>query len=283
MRNRVVLITGATDGIGAAAARELARRGATLVIVGRNPDKTARVVERLRGETGNERVEGLTADLSAQPDVRRLAEQFRQRHDRLHVLVNNAGAVFHPRRLSADGLEMTFALNHLGYFLLTELLLDVLKASAPARVVNVASAAHRRARLDFDDLQNERRYRAFQVYSQSKLANLLFTSELARRLRGTGVTANALHPGVVLSRFGAEAGWVGRLLRSLTWAFSISPEEGARTVVYLAASPEVEGVTGEYFVEEKVAVSSAAARDEPAARRLWEVSESLTRRGSATR
>jgi retinol dehydrogenase-12 len=278
MQGKVVLITGATDGIGFVAARELARLGAAVVAVGRNADKTAAVVERIRKETGNPHVEGLLADLSSQQDIRRLAQQFRERHDRLDVLLNNAGALFHPRRESVDGIEMTFALNHLGYFLLTNLLLDLLKASAPSRIVNVSSAAHHRGRLDFDDLQRKRGYFSFGVYSASKLANLLFTYELARRLQGTGVTANALHPGLVASRFAVNNGWLGGVLRGLIWAFGIRPEQGARTLIYLASSPEVEGVTGEYFQNEKVRESSPASHDEEAARRLWDISESLTRR-----
>ncbi|HWG45798.1 MAG TPA: SDR family oxidoreductase [Gemmataceae bacterium] len=278
MQGKTVLITGATDGIGLVATRELARLGATVVAVGRNADKTAAVVERIRLETGNPRVEGMLADLSSQRDIHRLVQQFRERHDRLHVLLNNAGALFHPRRESVDGIEMTFALNHLGYFLLTNLLLDVLKASAPARIINVSSAAHRRAKLNFDDLQYRRRYRGMGVYSASKLANLLFTYELARRLQGTGVTVNALHPGLVATRFAVGSSWVGRVLRGLIWCFGISPEQGARTLIYLASSPEVEGVTGKYFQNEKMVESSPASRNEDAARRLWDISEVLTQR-----
>jgi NAD(P)-dependent dehydrogenase (short-subunit alcohol dehydrogenase family) len=276
MQDKTVLITGATDGIGLVAARELARMGASVVAVGRNADKTAAVVQRIRTETGNPHIEGLLADLSSQQDIHRLARQFTERHARLDVLLNNAGALFHPRRESVDGIEMTFALNHLGYFLLTNLLLDVLKASAPSRIVNVSSAAHRRANLDFDDLQRKRGYFSFGAYSASKLANLLFTYELARRLHGTGVTVNALHPGLVASRFAVNNGWLGGVLRGLIWAFGISPEQGARTLMYLASSPEVEGVTGEYFQNEKIVKSSPASHDEAAARRLWEISETLT-------
>jgi retinol dehydrogenase-12 len=276
VRGKTVLITGATDGIGLVTAHELARMSATVVVVGRNADKTAAVVERLKTETGNAAVEGLVGDLSSQQDIRRLAQQFLERHNRLDVLLNNAGALFHPRRESVDGIEMTFALNHLGYFLLTNLLLDVLKASAPARIVNVSSLAHRRAKLDFDDLQGKRRYFAFRAYSASKLANLLFTFELARRLQGTGVTVNALHPGLVASRFAVKNGWIGGLLRGLIHCFGISPEAGAQTSIYLASSLEVEGVTGKYFQKMKVVESSPASRDEDAARRLWDISELLT-------
>jgi NAD(P)-dependent dehydrogenase (short-subunit alcohol dehydrogenase family) len=282
MKGKVILLTGATDGIGAVAAHELARLGATVVAVGRNPDKTAAVVERIKQETSNLQVEGLVADLSSQQDIHRLARQFKERHPRLDVLLNNAGAVFHPRRRSVDGIEMTFALNHLGYFLLTHLLLDLLKASAPSRIVNTSSGAHRRVQMNFDDLQNEHDYRAMRVYSQSKLANLLFTYELARRLQGTGVTVNAFHPGVVMTRFGAETGWVGHLIRALVWPFTITPEKGARTLVHLATAPELAHVTGQYFYKNQVIASSVVSHDEAAARRLWEVSESLTHRTAPT-
>ncbi len=298
MLGKVCLVTGATSGIGEATARELAARGATVVVVGRSAERAAatvaRIERRTRSGTGDSEargsearlgvpngtgnvVESLLADLSSQRDVRRLAEAFTARHDRLHVLVNNAGAVFTRRRESPDGLELTFALNHLAYFLLTTLLLDTLKASAPARVVNVSSDAHTPARLDFDDLQAERGYSGFGVYGRSKLANLLFTYELARRLEGTGVTVNALHPGVVASRFATNNGRLIRLLHPLARPFMISPEQGARTVVYLATSPEVEGVTGQYFVKERPRRSSEASYDLAAAERLWQASADLVR------
>ncbi|HEV8652081.1 MAG TPA: SDR family oxidoreductase [Actinomycetes bacterium] len=275
MRGRICLVTGATSGIGAVTAEELAGRGATVVMIGRSAERTAATVDRIRRRTGSSTVEHLLADLSAQRDVRQLADQFTARHDRLHVLVNNAGAVFIRRHLSPDGLELTFALNHLAYFLLTNLLLDRLKASAPARIVNVSSDAHQRARIDFDDLQAERSY-SVAVYGRSKLANLLFTYELARRLQGTGVTVNALHPGVVATRFGTNNGRVIRLLHPLLRPFLISPEQGARTVVHLATSSEVEGVTGSYFVKERPSSSSRASYDTAAAERLWRVSEEMT-------
>jgi NAD(P)-dependent dehydrogenase (short-subunit alcohol dehydrogenase family) len=274
MRGRVCLVTGATSGIGAAAAEELATLGATVIVAGRNAERAAATVERIRQRTGGA-AEYLLADLSSQQEVRRLAEAVRARHERLHVLVNNAGAVFTERRLSPDGLELTFALNHLAYFLLTGLLLDTLQASAPARIVNVSSDAHQAATIDFDDLQAERGYSGFRVYGRSKLANLLFTYELARRLEGTGVTVNALHPGLVASRFATNLGGLARRLHPLARPFMLSPAQGARTIVYLASSPEVQGVTGRYFVSERDTTSSKASYDRADAERLWQVSATL--------
>jgi NAD(P)-dependent dehydrogenase (short-subunit alcohol dehydrogenase family) len=301
MAGKTCLVTGATAGIGEVTARELARRGARVVIVGRSQQRCEATVEAIRLRTGNPAVEFLRADLSSQAEVRRLAQEFLQRHRRLDVLVNNAGALFARSQESVDGIEMTFALNHLAYFLLTGLLLDTLRASAPARIVNVSSRAHEDVQgLDFDDLQARSgarsfwgyggsrfggllftlfapmRHPAFLQYARSKLANLLFTCELARRLEGTGVTVNALHPGFVASRFSAGHGAFGWLMRRWAGLFAIGVEEGAQTSVYLATSPEVEGVTGRYFVKCKAVPSSPASLDQEAARRLWQVSEELT-------
>jgi NAD(P)-dependent dehydrogenase (short-subunit alcohol dehydrogenase family) len=276
VRGKVCLVTGATSGIGLVAAGELARRGARVVLAGRSPARCAAAVEQVRRQAGSGDVEALLADLSSQGQVRELARQFRDRHARLDVLVNNAGGLWLERRLTADGLEMTFAVNHLAYFLLTHLLLDTLKASAPARVVNVSSEAHRGAALNFDDLQGERRYGGWRAYCRSKLMNLLFTYELARRLEGTGVTANALHPGWVATRFAGDNGWRGRLWQFAARWLAISPEAGAQTILYLATSPEVAGVSGRYFVRERAVPSSPASYDEAAARRLWQVSLELT-------
>jgi len=277
LMGRVCLVTGATAGIGAVTARELARMGATVVGVGRNPDKCATVGERVKSETGNPQVEFLSADLSSQAQVRRLAEAFKQKYDRLEVLVNNAGAYYLTRQECVDGIELTFALNHLGYFLLTNLLLDLIKASAPARIVNVSSNAHQSARMDFASLKGGGFYNSWAAYSQSKLANLLFTYELARRLEGTGVTVNALHPGFVASSFAHNNGWL------VAWGTKVAqklagrtPEDGARTVIYLATSPEVEGISGKYFIDEKVVDSSPVSYDETSAKRLWVVSEQMT-------
>jgi NAD(P)-dependent dehydrogenase (short-subunit alcohol dehydrogenase family) len=275
MRGQVCLVTGATSGIGAVAARELARRGAHVVLTGRDPARCAAAAAEIKYRTGAE-VETLVADLSVQQQVRDLARQFRERHTRLHVLVNNAGAIFRKREATADGLERTFALNHLAYFLLTQSLRDLLEASAPARVVNVSSRAHQGAVLDFDDLQGRRSYNGWRAYCRSKLANLLFTFELSRRLAGTGVTANALHPGWVATGFGGNNGWLGHIWQFAARQLAIGPEEGAQTIIYLACSPEVAGVSGKYFAQEKVVEPSAAASDLEAARRLWEVSLALT-------
>ncbi len=301
MVGRTCLITGASAGVGEAAAWDLARRGARVVIVGRNPARCAASVASIRAGTGNPEVEFLTADLSSQSEVRRLAREFLARHDRLHVLINNAGALFALRRESVDGIEMTLALNHLAGFLLTELLLDVLKASAPARVVIVSSGAHRDAKaFDFGDPQARARrgirsyaqseaasllccltmpwaHPGFRQYAMTKLANLLFTLEFAERLRGSGVTANALHPGFVASRFGSGNGALGLFMRFWSKLLGVSPRRGARTVLYLACAPEMEGLTGQYFEAGKAVVPSAAARDTVAAGRLWALSEQWTR------
>lgn len=277
MSGKVVLITGATSGIGEVTARELARMGATTVLVGRDAARAKASVVAIQRQTANARVESLLADLSSRDQVRRLASEFRSRYDRLDALVNNAGALFYRRETTVDGLEMTFALNHLAPFLLTNLLLDRLIATPDARVITVASMAHVGQSIPFDDLQHERTpYRSFQVYGQSKLANILFTYELARRLAGTGVTANALHPGFVATNFGlAPGGFTGLGLR-LARLVAISPERGAQTSIYLASSPDVQGVTGRYFARCKPVRSSRASHNVDAAGRLWALSEQLT-------
>jgi NAD(P)-dependent dehydrogenase (short-subunit alcohol dehydrogenase family) len=275
LEGKTCLLTGATQGIGRAAATMLARQGPKLVIVGRDPDKTARVVDEVRRESGNAKVEAMIADLSVVSQVRALARDFKAKHARLDVLVNNAGGIFDQRKLTADGFEYTFALDHLAYFVLTNELLDLLKASAPARVVSVSSRAHYRGRIAFDDLMLERGYGQWKAYSQAKLANVLFTRELAIKLAGTGVTANCLHPGVVQTGFGVNTeGW----LRWAVGAFGrmfLSPEQGADTLVWLASSPEVENVSGKYFAKRKEETPSKIARDDEVARRLWDVSERL--------
>jgi NAD(P)-dependent dehydrogenase (short-subunit alcohol dehydrogenase family) len=300
MHDRICMVTGATAGIGLVTARELARLGATVIMVGRNRERGKHMLEAIQRETGSRSVEFIGADLSTQSGVRNLAQQFLARHAQLHVLVNNVGGLFALRQESEDGIEMTLALNHLAPFLLTHLLLDTLKASTPARIINVASEAHEDVKgFDFDDPQAARvggigayprsepasvfyslampwAHPAFMQYARTKLANFLFTAELSRRLAGTGVTANALHPGMVASDFSTGNGVYGWFMRRFMNLRGISVEAGAATSIYLATSPDVESVTGLYFVDKQPARCSAAASDLGAAARLWRLSETLT-------
>lgn len=278
LQGKTVLVTGATSGIGKQTALELAQMGATVILVARDPQKGQAVLEEIRTKTGNANVDLLLADLSSQASIRKLAAEFKGKYQQLHVLVNNAGGFYSTRKMTVDGLEYTFAFNHLAYFLLTNLLLDVLKASAPARIVNVSSGAQGMAKMNFDDLQGEKRYSGQGAYNQSKLANVLFTYALAHRLEGTGVTANVLHPGVVRTNFGREnPPLLFRILFPLIEPFMLTPEKGAETSLYLATSPEVEGVTGKYFAAKKVMRSNPVSYDEAAQEKLWQVSEELTR------
>lgn len=276
MRDKVVLVTGATSGIGLETARALARQGATVVIVGRSREKGERVLAELRQSTGNAKIDLLLADLSSMAAVRNLAADFLAKYDRLDVLVNNAGAIYTDRQTTVDGFERTFATNHLAYFLLTNLLLDVLKKSAPSRIVNVASEAHKSGRLDLDDLQSEKGFSGFRVYGTSKLANILFTYELSRRLAGTGVTANCLHPGVVASGFGDSTNPLLRVGFKLVRPFMIDAVEGAATTIYLASSPDVEGESGKYFKNERPVASRKVTYNRDIAARLWDASAKLT-------
>ncbi|MBP6014085.1 MAG: SDR family oxidoreductase [Alphaproteobacteria bacterium] len=277
VKGQSIVITGATDGIGKVAALELAKMGANVVLVGRNVAKGEAVVRELKTAAGHDGVHFVAGDMSSQKCVRAAAEAIKGRLKRLDVLLNNAGAYFQTRQLSEDGIERTLALNHLGYFLLTAQLLDLLKASGPSRIVNVASAAHQGAKLDLDDLQNEKRYSGFGVYGQSKLANVYFTYELARRLRGTSVTANCLHPGFVATRFGDNNGGFVKTLIGLAKSLAaISEADGAKTSVCLASSPEVAGVSGKYFDKCKAVKSSTVSYDEDVARELWRLSERMT-------
>ena len=239
LQGKVALITGATNGIGLSTARELARLGATTIIVGRSPEKAERVVAAIRAETASESVHKAIADLSSQADIRELAAQFLARYDRLDILVNNAGAIYNVRQQSVDGIEMTFALNHLNYFLLTNLLVDRLKASAPARIINVSSGAHQFARggMHWHDLELRQGYGSMKAYGQSKLANILFTRELARRLEGTGVTANVMHPGFVATGFGRNNSGLLDLFYQIVAPFIRTPDKGAETVIWLASAP----------------------------------------------
>jgi NAD(P)-dependent dehydrogenase (short-subunit alcohol dehydrogenase family) len=278
MKGKTVVITGANQGIGKATAVGLARLGARLVLICRNPDKARAAVADIKAEAGSSEVELLLADLSSQAEVRRVAGEVDQACSRIDVLINNAGVLVPTRLLTVDGIETTFATNHLGYFLLTELLLPKLRASAPARIINVASTAHQRASIDWDDIGHARSYRQFTAYGQSKLANILFTYELARRLEGSGVTVNCLHPGVVRTGFGHTYGGLISLAVRIASPFFISADAGAETSIYLASSPEVVGVSGKYFVKRKQKRSNAASYDTAAAARLWTLSEELTRR-----
>ena len=249
MKGKICLITGGTNGIGKSTAHELARMGATVVIVGRDARKASQVVEEIRAASGNDMVDSLLTDLSSQQEVRRLASEFESRYSHLDVLLNNAGAVFMQRQLSVDGIEMTFALNHLASFLLTNLLLDEIKASAPARIINVSSGAHTSGKIEFDNLQGELDFSS-RAYGNSKLATILFTMELARRFEGTGVTANALHPGFVSTGFGKNnPGFLMKVIRAVVPLIARSPEKGAETSIYLASSPDVQSITGRYFVD----------------------------------
>ena len=275
MQGKVCLITGGTNGIGKSTAHELARMGAMVVIVGRDARKTSRVVEEIRQASGNDRVDSLLADLSSQEEVRRLANEFESKYSHLHVLLNNAGGVFMRRQLSVDGIEMTFALNHLAPFLLTNLLLDKIRASAPARIINVSSGAHTSGKIEFDNLQGERNYSP-RAYDDSKLATILFTMELARRLEGTGVTINALHPGFVSTGFGKNnPGFLMKTIRAVVPLIARSPEKGAETSIYLASSPEVQSITGKYFVDRKVTQPAPRATDMVVAGRLWDTSAGM--------
>src|SRR3989440_11859155 len=251
LQGKMCLVTGSTSGIGKVTARELANRGATVVLVSRNLAKGEATQADIKRATGNQQVELLVADLSLLEDARRLAAEFQHTHRHLHLLVNNAGGAYPRRTLTSEGLEATLVVNYLAPFLLTELLLDTLKASAPARIVNVSSAQHANASIAFDNLQGEKKYGNLRNYNQAKLALLLWTYELARRLEGTGVTVNALHPGITATNF--PSGMTGVLAwgMRLSTPFLLTPEKGAQTTLYLATSPEVAGVTGKYFVKSR--------------------------------
>jgi NAD(P)-dependent dehydrogenase (short-subunit alcohol dehydrogenase family) len=280
LEGKICFVTGSTSGIGKVTARELADRGATVVLVSRNRAKGEAMQAEIKQATGNQHVDLLVADLSLLEDVRRLATEFQQTYPHLHLLVNNAGCAYPRRTLTSEGLEATLAVNYLAPFLLTELLLDTLKASAPARIVNVSSAQHTNASIEFDNLQSEKKYANLRSYNQAKLALLLWTYELARRLEGTGVTVNALHPGITATNFPSgmtgAAAWVMRLSKP----FLLTPEKGAQTTLYLATSPEVEGVTGKYFVKSQETKSSNGSYDQTVGSRLWEVTEQLVARSA---
>ncbi len=276
LAGKTVLVTGATSGIGLEASVAFARMGARLVMVGRDPAKTAQKVNAVQSRSGATAVASLLCDFSSQAQVRRLANEFRAAHEDLHVLVNNAGTVFVNRTLTQDGVEATFAVNHLGSFLLTNLLLDLVVKSAPARIILVASTGHYGGTMDFNDLGFERGYRIMGAYARSKLANVLFTRELAKRLAGTGVTVNCLHPGAVATNIWNRAPlWTRPIFSVAKRLAMISPAAGAETIVYLATSPDVEGMTGLYFERNRPKAPSRLAQDDALARRLWDESAHL--------
>ena len=275
MNNKLILITGATSGIGQAAAQALAAQGHEILIVGRNPAKTEGVAKQIREQTSNQAVHFLLADFSDLEQIRHLAEQVKTQFPKLDVLVNNAGAYFNRRQRMSGGVEKTFFVNHLAPFLLTNLLLDHLQN--PARIINVASDAHQYGQLDLNDLNFEKSYFGFAAYARSKLANILFTYELAHRLAGSGVTVNALHPGGVATNiFSTDFSIFGPLIKGVVSLFTLTPTQGADNTIYLASSPDVEGVTDKYFVKRAAVPSSPPSYDKDLAKRLWEVSEKLT-------
>ena len=276
MSGKICIVTGANSGIGTETALGLAKMGAHVVMACRDLDRSKPALERVQREAGADRAELMALDLSSLDSVRSFAEAFKAKHDQLHVLVNNAGVVPTKRETTRDGFEMQFGVNHLAHFLLTNLLLDTLKASAPARVVTVSSVMHVSGSINFDDLQSEQKYSAIPAYRQSKLANILFAFELARRLEGTGVTSNALHPGVVNTGIGRHAPFFLQPVIKLYGLFTLSPEQGAATSLYCATAPELEGVTGKYFDKCAESKCPSKCRDAEVATKLWSVSEELT-------
>ena len=272
---KTALITGATGGIGKVTALALARQGYQVLLTSRDPAKGQRVLEEIKSETKNDAPQLFLGDLSSMDDVRRVALEVRAKHPKLGVLVNNAGGLFDKRQTTVDGFEMTFAFNHLAYFLLTNLLLPNLEVAKYARVVSVSSAANRSGKVRWDDVQFEKRYSGWSAYGQSKLMNVLFANALARRLHATGVTSNSLHPGIVNTGFGKTTTGLNRLVARASNLFSATPEKGAETTLYLATSPEVKDVSGQYFADKKVAKANRVAYDEEVQERLWRLSEKL--------
>ncbi len=276
MQGRICMVTGSSSGIGKATALGLAKMGASVVMICRDQERGEAAMNEIVKKSSNQKVSLLIADLSSQNSIRRLVENFTASYTKLHVLVNNAGVFLAKRLFTEDGIEMTFAVNHLAPFLLTNLLLPTLKTNTLPRVITVASSAHYGATIDFDNLQGDMHYSGFRAYSQSKLANVMFTYELARRLKGTSVSVNCLHPGVVRTNLGKSNWWVFRLALFLFAPFLLTPEKGATTSIYLASSHEVDGITGRYFVKQKVTKSSKESNVEVMSKKLWEVSAELT-------
>lgn len=275
MLDKTVVITGATSGIGEVAADHLAQAGARIVLIARDRHRGAAMLKHLNAVAGHTEHAAYYADLSDLSEMKRVGEEIAHGEPRIDVLVNNAGAMFTARQETADGLEKTFAVNHMSYFVITALLLDRLKEAGQARIVSTASDAHKGGRIEFGDLQSTRRYSAFGVYSNTKMMNVLFTRELARRLGGTGVTANCLHPGFVATRFGDNNSGLLKSVFGLAKNFAISPEKGAQTIIHLAASPEVEGVSGKYFTKCREDTVAPLGRDDAVAKRLWDVSAEI--------
>jgi NAD(P)-dependent dehydrogenase (short-subunit alcohol dehydrogenase family) len=274
MHGKTVIVTGANSGIGKETARVLAERGATIIMICRNKERGEAALRELKEKTESDKFELYLADLADPDAIQKAVTQFKAKHNKLDVLINNAGLVLSKRIITPLGYEKTFAVNHLGHFLLTNLLLDLLIESAPSRIINISSGVHTSADLNFDDINQSSNYRSYRAYANSKLANLLFTYELTRRLEGTGVTVNALHPGFVRSNFGRRGRkWYIRILFDLARIFAISVEKGAKTSIYLASSPEVEEVTGKYFYKSKSIKSSKASYDREAQKKLWQLSE----------
>jgi len=276
LTGKICLVTGATAGIGRITAAALAGQGAQLVVHGRNKAKTEATVQEIKASTGNQLISYLLADFSDLDQVRTLAKNFQDRYQHLHLLVNNAGGFFNKRIPTPYGVELTFLVNYLAPFLLTNLLLDTLKNSAPSRIINVSSEAHRQDQMDFENLDFKKGYFGIKAYARSKLANILFTYQLARRLEGTGVTVNALHPGhIATDIWKTNFGLIGPALKRIMGLFSLTPEEGAENSIFLAASPALEGVNGKYFIKNEPAQSSPISYDEEIARRLWDISADL--------
>jgi len=276
MTGKICLVTGATAGIGKVTATELAAQGAELIITGRNQEKTENTVKQIKSKTGNDAVQYLLADFSDLQQVRELAAAFKESYARLDVLINNAGAFFNTRQETPYGVEMTFLVNHLAPFLLTTLLLDTLQTSSSARIVTVSSDAHRQDKMNFDDLGFKKGYFGMKAYARSKLANILFTYELARRLANTDVSVNVLHPGhVATDIWKTSFSLIGPLLKWVIGLFALNPEQGADNSIYLVSSQAVEGITGRYFIKREPAQSSQISNDEKVAQRLWELSENL--------
>jgi len=274
MAVKTIVVTGGTSGIGEVAAVELAKQGARIVLIARDPERAGMTLSKLRNANPNERHTSHLADLSQISEMRRTAKEIVQSEPEIDVLINNAGALFNTRKVTEDGLEMTFATNHMAYFVVTNLLLPNLKPGA--RIVSTASDAHKGAKLDFADLQSAKKYSGFSVYGKSKLANILFNRELARRIAGTGVTANCLHPGFVATRFGDQSGGILSVAVKIAKPIgAISPQEGAKTIVYLASSPEVEGKSGGYYYQCAIATPTKEAQSDEDAKRLWDVSAQL--------